>query len=142
MGIFGKTFSEKVQDAIDAINKAGIGIRDLKATINGKVVSLEGLADDHGVKNQVVTEFNRMVKTQNTFDGIRVKEAQAAPAAPTPAPQETIYEVKPGDTLGAIAQSFYGNAGLYMRIFETNKDILSNPDLIKVGQKLKIPKIS
>ncbi len=41
----------------------------------------------------------------------------------------------------AIAQRFYDKASLYPRIFEANTDILSSPDLIKVGQKLKIPKI-
>ena len=41
--------------------------------------------------------------------------------------------------LGAIAQRFYGKASLYPKIFEANRDILSNPDMIKVGQKLKIP---
>ena len=46
-----------------------------------------------------------------------------------------------GDTLGGIAQTFYGKASLYMKIFEANRDILDNPDLIKVGQKLRIPKL-
>ncbi|MCK7478226.1 MAG: LysM peptidoglycan-binding domain-containing protein [Candidatus Moduliflexus flocculans] len=40
-----------------------------------------------------------------------------------------------------MAQRFYGKASLYPKIFEANRDILSNPDLIKVGQKLKIPKV-
>ena len=47
--------------------------------------------------------------------------------------------VDAGDTLGAIAQKYYGKASEYMKIFEANRDILDNPDLIKVGQKLKIP---
>jgi len=146
MGIFGKSFSQKVEDAVAAVNRSGLGIRDLKATITGKVVTLEGLADSIDVKGRVMAEFNRLVETENTVNRIRVEQAQAAPpvAPPTPAvPAEaTIYEVKPGDTLGAIAQRFYGKASLYPKIFEANKDILSNPDLIKVGQKLKIPKIS
>lgn len=49
------------------------------------------------------------------------------------------HEVKSGDTLSAIAEHYYGDASLYMKIFEANKDILANPNLIKVGQKLKIP---
>jgi nucleoid-associated protein YgaU len=49
------------------------------------------------------------------------------------------HEVKSGDTLSAIAKQYYGDANLYMKIFEANRDILKNPDLIKVGQKLKIP---
>jgi LysM repeat protein len=143
MGIFGQSFEGKVKDAIDAINKSGIGIHDLRATISGKIVTLEGLADNMGVKGQVMTEFNRMVLTQNTFDGIRVKdEPQTTPAVPPAAAPETLYEVQPGDTLGAIAQRFYGKASLYPKIFEANRDILDNPSLIKAGQKLKIPKIS
>jgi LysM repeat protein len=146
VGIFVKSFSEKVQDAVAAINKSGIGIHDLKATIYGTIVTLEGLADSMGVKGQVMTEFNRMVNTENTFNGIRIKEPQAVPPVPPPATaatvEGTVYVVKPGDTLGAIAQRFYGKASLCPKIFEANRDILSNPDSIKVGQKLKIPKIS
>ena len=49
------------------------------------------------------------------------------------------YEVKKGDTLSKIAKEFYGDPSLYQQIFEANKDQLKNPDLIKVGQKLRIP---
>lgn len=146
MGIFGKSFSQKVQDAVDIINRSGLGIRELKATIDGKIVTLEGQADSMDVKGRVMVEFNRLVETENTVNRIRVEQTQAAPpvapAAPEKPAEETLYEVKPGDTLGAIAQRFYGKASLYPKIFEANRDILSNPDLIKVGQKLKIPKIS
>ena len=45
-----------------------------------------------------------------------------------------------GDTLGAIAKKYYGKASLYPKIFEANKDILKNPDVIKPGQKLRIPR--
>ncbi|MCM2316244.1 MAG: LysM peptidoglycan-binding domain-containing protein, partial [Thermoanaerobaculia bacterium] len=44
-----------------------------------------------------------------------------------------------GETLSKISKKYYGDATKYMKIFEANKDILKNPDLIKVGQKLKIP---
>jgi nucleoid-associated protein YgaU len=49
------------------------------------------------------------------------------------------HEVKKGDTLSKIAQQYYGDASLYMKIFEANQDTLKNPNLIKVGQKLRIP---
>jgi len=52
---------------------------------------------------------------------------------------ERIYEVKAGDTLSKIAQQEYGDANAYMTIFEANKDILKNPNLIHPGQKLRIP---
>jgi nucleoid-associated protein YgaU len=49
------------------------------------------------------------------------------------------YTVKPGDTLSKIAKEHLGNANAYMKIFEANKDQLSNPDLIKPGQVLRLP---
>lgn len=52
---------------------------------------------------------------------------------------EQIYVVAAGDTLSKIAKHAYGDAGQYMKIFNANKDQLSDPDKIKVGQKLVIP---
>lgn len=49
------------------------------------------------------------------------------------------YTVKAGDTLSAIAKTHLGNANDYMKIFEANRDQLSDPDKIKPGQVLKIP---
>ncbi len=49
------------------------------------------------------------------------------------------YVVKKGDTLSKISQQYYGDASLYTKIFEANRDILSDPNLIKIGQKLRIP---
>jgi nucleoid-associated protein YgaU len=145
MGLFGKSFGEKVQDAVDVINKSDLGVRDLRASIDGKVVTLEGQAASVDAKGRAMLEFNKMVKTENTINKIQVQSAAAT--APLPGPgapaggEMTVYEVKPGDTLSALAQRFYGKASLYPKIFEANRDILNNPDLIKVGQKLKIPKL-
>jgi nucleoid-associated protein YgaU len=49
------------------------------------------------------------------------------------------YTVKAGDTLSKIAKEHLGNANAYMKIFEANRDQLSDPDKIKPGQVLKIP---
>lgn len=50
------------------------------------------------------------------------------------------YTVKSGDTLSAISKRFLGSANRYTDIFNANKDQLSDPDKIKVGQTLTIPK--
>jgi nucleoid-associated protein YgaU len=49
------------------------------------------------------------------------------------------HEVKKGETLSKIAEQYYGDQSLYPKIFEANRDILDNPNLIKIGQKLRIP---
>jgi nucleoid-associated protein YgaU len=63
---------------------------------------------------------------------IKVTGGPAAAAAKT-------YTVKAGDTLSAIAKAELGSANAYMKIFEANRDQLSDPDKIKPGQVLKIP---
>ena len=49
------------------------------------------------------------------------------------------HEVVAGDTLSKIAEKYYGDSSLYPQIFEANKDTLTDPDKIRVGQKLRIP---
>ena len=49
------------------------------------------------------------------------------------------YEVKAGDTLWKIAKEHYGDGNLYRDIFNANTDVLTDPDKIKVGQRLRIP---
>ena len=57
----------------------------------------------------------------------------------TTAGNNRIYTVKSGDTLSAIARQFYNDASQYMKIFESNKKLLSSPDKIAPGQVLTIP---
>ena len=49
------------------------------------------------------------------------------------------HKVVSGDTLSGIAQDNYGDANLWPRLFVANRDIINDPDLIKVGQVLRIP---
>jgi nucleoid-associated protein YgaU len=51
------------------------------------------------------------------------------------------WVVKSGDSLSKIAKSCYDDGNKYMKIFEANKDVLKDPNVIKPGQKLTIPKL-
>ncbi len=55
------------------------------------------------------------------------------------APPGVTYTVQSGDTLSKIAKAHLGDANAYMKIFEANKDQLTDPDKIKPGQVLNIP---
>lgn len=65
-------------------------------------------------------------------------QVTGGPAA-APAAAARTYTVKAGDTLSAIAKEHLGSANSYMKIFEANRDQLTDPDKIKPGQVLKIP---
>ncbi len=60
---------------------------------------------------------------------------------PPPAddPYAQYYVVKKGDTLSKIADEFYGDKMLYPKIFEANRDLLTDPNKIRPGQRLRIP---
>src|SRR5687767_6984277 len=62
-----------------------------------------------------------------------------APAAAPASVDAKTYTVKAGDTLSEIAKAHLGSAGAYMKIFELNKDQLTDPDKIKPGQVLRLP---
>ena len=47
--------------------------------------------------------------------------------------------VQAGATLSSLAQKWYGDANLWPRLFEANRDQIVNPNLIYVGQVLRIP---
>ncbi len=125
-----------------------MGLRDMYAyaiqTAKGK---FQGNAEERDGKlywkGTVATEAERneiwtAIKTIPTWQKDIVADIQVTGPPPGAAPMRT-YTVKAGDTLGAIAKEHLGNAGAYMKIFELNKDQLSDPDKIKPGQVLKIP---
>lgn len=49
------------------------------------------------------------------------------------------YLIQSGDSLSKIAKKYYNNAAEYPRIFEANKEVIKDPDLIYPGQKIRIP---
>ena len=49
------------------------------------------------------------------------------------------YTIQSGDSLSKIAKHYYQNAMEYPRIFEANKEVIQDPDLIYPGQKIRIP---
>ena len=100
--------------------------RDGKLYFKGTVAS-------EAEKNELWDAIKTIPTWQNDIVAdIKVTGPPAGAAAKT-------YTVKAGDTLGAIAKEHLGSAGAYMKIFELNKDQLTDPDKIKPGQVLKLP---
>lgn len=129
-----------------------MGMRDMYAyaiqTAKGK---FHGNAEEHDgklyFKGTVATEAEKneiwtAIKTIPTWQKDIVADIQVtggtAPSA-APATAAKTYTVKAGDTLSAIAKQYLGNASAYMKIFELNKDQLTDPNKIKPGQVLRLP---
>ena len=54
-------------------------------------------------------------------------------------PKAFTYEVKKDDNLHWLAAKFYGDPRLWVRIYESNRAKLQNPNLLRIGQQLSIP---
>ena len=99
----------------------------------------KGTVATEAEKNEIWNAIKTIPTWQNDIVAdIQVTGGPAASPAAAPAPAKT-YTVKAGDTLSKIAKEQIGNAGAYMKIFELNKDQLSDPDKIKTGQVLRLP---
>jgi nucleoid-associated protein YgaU len=128
-----------------------MGLRDTYAyaiqTAKGK---FHGNAEERDgklyFKGTIATEAEKnelwnAIKTIPTWQNDIVADIQVTggPADSAPAAAVKTYTVKAGDTLGQIAKEHLGSAGSYMKIFELNKDQLTDPDKIKPGQVLRLP---
>jgi LysM repeat protein len=68
-----------------------------------------------------------------------VEQTHAGAAAARHAPASRGYVVQLGDTLSSIAQRFYGNAADWRLLYQVNRSVIQNPDVIYQGQVLSIP---
>jgi nucleoid-associated protein YgaU len=69
-------------------------------------------------------------------EGVEVRVTASAIGEST---SNQFYTVAPGDSLGSIAQKFYGDAVYFPVIFEANRALLASPDRLSVGQRLVVP---
>ena len=84
-------------------------------------------------------ELWNAIKTIPTWKDYVVADIKVTGGGAPAASAQRTYTVQSGDTLSKIAKAELGDANAYMKIFNENKDQLSDPDKIKPGQVLKIP---
>ena len=119
---------EKIREHIEKDNP---GIKGLKVAYNDGVVSLTGTADDPAAMEKAV------LMAGNVAGVVEVKADELE--APAMIEEVEYYVIQKGDTLSAIAKKYFGKASEYPRIFEANREVIKNPDLIFPGQKIRIP---
>jgi nucleoid-associated protein YgaU len=124
------------QTAADAILKyiasQNLPTDKLSVTFDGAsaTVTVSGLVPDQATREKIVLCSGNVKSVEHVNDQMTV----ASPAA-----EARYYTVKSGDTLSKISREMYGDANRYEAIFEANQPMLSSPDKIYPGQKLRIP---
>ena len=119
----------KYGSVLNSINQ--LGVRLTHVHIQDNKLYVEGACGSEAIKNKL---WDQVKLVDPTFSDLTLNLT----IDPSLAPKQQIYTVAAGDSLSKIKQ-FYSNANEYMKIFEANKDRLTDPNVIKVGQQLVIP---
>lgn len=150
---------------LEHLRGLGLKVRSLSVVAfqEEKKLAVTGQVESQEDREKLILAAGNIDGVEQVDDRIRVVEpsAQDASASETPAAPEaeapslpeateaddappttesTFYTVQSGDTLSGIAKAHYGKAGLYMKIFEANTPMLSDPNRIYPGQVLRIPR--
>jgi nucleoid-associated protein YgaU len=129
-----KNDEESKIDKIIALKEAVLGlelpITDFDVDIEGDNVKVFGQVESQEVREKVILTLGNVEGVATVTDEIRVI---------LPEPEAVFYEVKSGDSLSKISKVHYGDAMKYNIIFEANKPMLKDVNLIYPGQVLRIP---
>lgn len=120
--------SEKLQAHIEEDNP---GVEGLKVEVKDGVATIKGEAKS-------ASAYEKAVLMAGNALGIEEVKADEL-VSPAQTVEVTYYEVAKGDSLWKIAEKFYGNGSKYTGIFEENREVIKDPDLIFPGQKIRIP---
>ena len=123
----------KAAKAIEAyITAQNLGVSALQVAYDGahSKVTVHGEAPTQAAKEKITLCCGNVASVTSVENLMTVTN---------PEPEAQYHDVVRGDTLSGIAKTYYGDANKYPKIFEANKPMLSHPDKIYPGQKLRIP---
>ncbi len=130
---------QKYHSVLNAIEQQNVRLQNLH--VEGDKLFIRGTAPSEQAKNEIWEQIKLVDPTSSDITAditVEAPQQRAAAVGGAPTGGQT-YTVKSGDTLSKISQQFYGSAHEYMRIFYANRNTLSDPNKIQVGQQLIIP---
>ena len=124
---------EKAQKLMNEVMGFGLPVEDLNILIVEDKALVFGTVQDQATKEKIILTVGNTEGIAEVDDKMEVI---------TPEPEARFYTVQKGDYLSKIAKEMYGDAMKYPVIFEANKPMLKDPDLIYPGQVLHIPALT
>lgn len=113
------------------IESGNLGIANLEVSFaNGKCSIAGDCPSAEAMQKAVLLAGNVQGVSEVEISGLKV---------PPPKEKVEYYIIQKGDTLSAIAKRYYNDANKYPRIFDANREVIKNADLIFPGQKIRIP---
>ena len=109
-------------------------IDGLNVVFDDGTVTLSGQADSFATKQKAVLMAGNVKNVEKVDDLLTVQVED-------PEPEPRFYTVEKGDSLSKIAKEVYGDFKKWEELFEANKEVIENPDLIYPGQQIRIPEL-
>jgi nucleoid-associated protein YgaU len=137
---------QKYQSVLNAIGQHHARLQNVHIENEKLLIRAEAPSDE--AKNRIWDQIKSVDATYSDLTADITVNTSLAPAqqeaprtmgAGVGSGSHRTYTVRSGDSLSKIAKDYYGNAGSYMKIFEANRDKLSDPNKIQPGQELVIP---
>ena len=132
LGIGDEETPPSAEDLKAELDSHALGTDKVQVEIDGDKAIIKGeVADQSIFEKAIMAVGNTLGVSQVEASEVKVSEGGGA--------EPVFHEVKKGDNLWKIAEKHYGNGSKYPEIFEANKPMLKDPDLIYPGQMLRIP---
>ena len=112
------------------IASLGLKVENLSVDVDDDKATVYGTVETQSEREKVVLAAGNVYGIATVDDRLSVV---------SPEPEATFYTVQKGDSLSKIAKAHYGSYKDYMKIFNANTPMLSDPDKIYPGQVLRIP---
>lgn len=122
-------------------NKLSGLISDLTVHVSEGTVSLTGEASSPAVREKAILLAGNVQGVEAVdADGLTVAAPPDGGGVAT-LTEPTFYTIKKGDTLSKIAKAQYGDTDRWRALFEANREVIEDPDLIYPGQQIRIPSL-
>ncbi len=141
-----KQISDKLENIVSSALLQGNKMNDIRSAVTAAMTDIKKASVKAGdASNSIIKSAGKAL--ENIVAEKKVKPAKTAPkvaqASPT-IPDNAIIiantvTVLKGESLYKIAQRVYGSGSRYLELYNANRDVLSDPNIISVGQILKVP---
>ncbi|MDX1741823.1 MAG: peptidoglycan-binding protein LysM [Rhodothermales bacterium] len=138
MGIFSflKTIGKKVLPGREAeeitadINESlGAHVNELQVAFDDGTVTIQGTVDSQATKEKAILLAGNVEGVEQVVDNLAIEV------------KPIFYTIQKGDSLSKVAQAQYGDPMKWKALFEANREVIKDPDLIYPGQQIRIPEL-
>ncbi len=120
----------------DIVEALGGSVENLQVSFQDGTVTLRGTVDAQATREKAVLLAGNVESVESVDDQLVVRQPEPQ------AKQPVFYAVQKGDSLWKIAQKHYGDGNKWQALFEANREVIRDPDLIYPGQQVRVPDLN